>query len=152
MNSSMIGQAMDLLRSSSSPESLASGDVSSPLLRWCFSSPRSIARSLAGENPPDWGRDLERTRLRPEPARACRRRGRKGEAEGAGGRGAVAIVQLAGQAGGAAAEDGWPVRGWMGEEPPGRIRGPLLSLLSALSLSPSLLVMTAEAPHTLCAP
>jgi hypothetical protein len=56
MNSSMIGQAADLLRSSSSPESLASGDVSSPLLRWCFSSPRSIARSLAGENPPDWDR------------------------------------------------------------------------------------------------
>ena len=38
-------------------------------------------------------------------------------------RGAVAVVQLAGQAGGAAAEAGWPVRGWMGEEPPGRIRG-----------------------------
>ena len=50
-----IVQVGDLLRSSSSPESLASGDVSSPL-RWCFSSPRSIARSLAGENPPDWSR------------------------------------------------------------------------------------------------
>jgi hypothetical protein len=48
----MVVPAGDLLRSSSSPESLASGDVSSPLR--CFSSPRSIARSLAGENPPDW--------------------------------------------------------------------------------------------------
>ena len=49
----------------------------------------------------------------------------QGEAEWAGGRGAVAVavVQLAGKAGGAAAEAGWPVRGWMGEEPPGRIRG-----------------------------
>jgi hypothetical protein len=37
---------------------LASGDVSSPL-RWCFSRPRSIARSLAGENPPDWSRVKE---------------------------------------------------------------------------------------------
>jgi len=71
--------------------------------------------------------DLERTRRRPEAARACRRRGRKGEsqgeAEGADVRGAVAVVQLAAQAGGAAAVAGWPVRGWMGEEPPGRIRG-----------------------------
>jgi len=47
----------------------------------------------------------------------------QGEAEWAGVRGAVAVVQLASQAGGAAAEAGWPVRGWMGEEPPGRIRG-----------------------------
>jgi len=57
----MIVQTGDLLRSSSSPESLASGDVSSPL-RWCFSSPRSIARSLAGENPPDWSRRNELVR------------------------------------------------------------------------------------------
>ena len=47
----------------------------------------------------------------------------QGEAEWAGVRGAVAVVQLASQAGGAAAEAGWPVRGWMGEEPPGGIWG-----------------------------